>query len=51
MRFLAGLDSSVLVDLLSAGSLRHEATLAGYHKLLEKEPGIVVTDHAILETF
>jgi predicted nucleic acid-binding protein len=51
MKLRAGLDSSVLVDMLYVLSDRHVRSRDAYNELIDSGVEIVLTDHAILETF
>jgi predicted nucleic acid-binding protein len=46
-----GLDSDVIIELVSEAGIRHEATLASYEALVASGTEFVVTDHALLEAF
>lgn len=46
-----GLDSDVIIELVSEAGTRHEATHASYETLVASGTEFVVTDHALLEAF
>jgi len=51
MKLRAGLDSSVLVDMLYVLGERHVRSRDAYNELIDSGAEIVLTDHAILEAF
>ena len=46
-----GLDTSVIVPLINKAHYRHAAAFAAYNSLRAAQAELVLTDHAILESF
>ena len=51
MKLRIGLDSNILIELVSKASRRREHTVKTYHALASDGAEFVVTDHALLEAF